>query len=161
MLLSAIGNQTNIFYKTSTTNNKETDQKTWTPPSLRGMVPFLTGSWHLPLSSNGGLEPVGTEYYPEDLARRLAAAKLIGNRKAVVPFALRGVGFPGVPGYGAELSDPNAKPNEAFKAPVDAALRCVQGSITPKASNWIEFKSFYFSNGGISSYMHILQVFST
>ncbi|CAM9246881.1 unnamed protein product [Ascophyllum nodosum] len=107
------------------------------PPQIGGCrveaegVPFKDeidgkdGSWHLPLSSNGGLEPVGTEYYPEDLARRLAAAKLIGNRKAVVPFALRGVGFPGVPGYGAELSDPNAKPNEAFKAPVDAALRHV------------------------------------
>lgn len=83
----------------------------------------MEGSWHLPLSADGGLEPVGSEFYPEELARRLAAAKLIGNHKAVVGFALRGVGVPGVPGVSAELADPNAKPNETFTAPVDAALR--------------------------------------
>lgn len=83
----------------------------------------MAGSWHLPLSPDGGLEPVGSEYYPEDVAKRLAAAKLIGNHRAVVPFALRAVGLPGIPRYGAELSDPNAKPNENFRAPVDAALR--------------------------------------
>lgn len=82
-----------------------------------------TGSWHLPLSPDGGLEPVSSAFYPEDLARRLAAAKIIGNRKAVVRFALRGVGLPGIPGVAAELADPNAKPNEDFMAPVDAALR--------------------------------------
>lgn len=84
---------------------------------------MTAGSWHLPLSPEGGVEPVGTAFYPEDLARRLAAAKIVGNRKAVVPFALRGVGLPGVPGVMAELADPNAKPNKDFTAPVDAALR--------------------------------------
>ncbi|CAN0510957.1 unnamed protein product, partial [Laminaria digitata] len=81
------------------------------------------GSWHLPLSPAGGLEPVGSEFFSDDLARRLAAAKLVGNRKAIVPFALRGVGMPGVPGVAAELADPNAKPDRDFEAPVDAALR--------------------------------------
>lgn len=42
-----------------------------------------------------------------------------------MPFALRGVGLPGVPGVAAELADPNAKPNRDFEAPVDAALRLV------------------------------------
>ena len=87
------------------------------------MVSSILGSWHLPLSADGGLEPVGSAFYPEDLARRLAAAKLVGNRKAVVPFALRGVGLPGVPPVMAELADPNAKPNKDFAPPVDAALR--------------------------------------
>lgn len=88
-------------------------------------VHVAAGSWHLPLSPDGGLEPVGSSVYPEDVARRAAAAKLVGNRKAVVRFALRGVGLPGVPGVAAELADPNAKPNEDFRAPVDAALRWV------------------------------------
>ncbi|CAM9497065.1 unnamed protein product [Ectocarpus sp. 12 AP-2014] len=107
------------------------------PPQIGGCrvapagVPFKDeidgkdGSWHLPLSPDGGLEPVGSAFYPEDFARRLAAAKLIGNREAVVPFSLRGVGLPGVPGVMAELADPNAKPNKDFLPPVDAALRHV------------------------------------
>lgn len=66
---------------------------------------------------------MGSAFYPDDLARRLAAAKLVGNCKAVVPFTLRGVGLPGVPGVMAELADPNAKPNKDFAPPVDAALR--------------------------------------
>lgn len=69
---------------------------------------------------------MGSSRLPEERARREAAAKLIGNRDAVVRFALRGVGTPGVPGVSAELSDPNAKPNEVFKRPVDAALRCAR-----------------------------------
>ncbi|CAN0158888.1 unnamed protein product [Pylaiella littoralis] len=107
------------------------------PPQIGGCrveaagVPFKDeidgkdGSWHLPLSPDGGLEPVGSAFIPEDLARRQAAAKLVGNRKAVVPFALRGVGLPGVPGAMAELADPYAKPNQNFSPPVDAALRHV------------------------------------
>ena len=51
---------------------------------------------------------MGSEFFSDDLARRLAAAKLVGNRKAIVPFTLRGVGMPGVPGVAAELADPNA-----------------------------------------------------
>lgn len=62
---------------------------------------------------------------PEGQARREAAAKLVGNRDAVVRFALRGVGLPGIPRVSAALSDPNAKPNDTFKKPVDAALRWV------------------------------------
>lgn len=89
------------------------------------------GSWHLPLSPDGGLEPAGSAFYPDDLARRLAAAKLVGNRKAVVPFTLRGVGLPGVPPVMAELADPNARPNKDFAPPVDAALRWKEGGEGP------------------------------
>lgn len=93
---------------------------------------LVEGSWKLPLAPEGGLEPVDSTRLPERRARREAAAKLIGNRDAVVRFALRGVGVPGIPGVSAELSDPSAQPNEAFKEPIDAALRyaCGEGRDT-------------------------------
>lgn len=86
---------------------------------------LVEASWKLPLAPEGGLEPVDSTRLPEQRARREAAAKLIGNRDAVVRFALRGVGVPGIPGVSAELSDPSAQPNDTFKEPIDAALRYV------------------------------------
>jgi glutathione S-transferase len=81
------------------------------------------GSWTLPLKANG-VEPLlpGSD---EAAARREAATQLIANHEAVVKFAARALGEPGVPPVMAELADPNAKPNEAYLPLLDAALRVV------------------------------------
>jgi glutathione S-transferase len=54
-----------------------------------------------------------------------AAARLVGNHAAVVRFAARGCGTPGTRPVSAPLSDPTAKPGEAYLDDVDAALRRV------------------------------------
>jgi hypothetical protein len=49
----------------------------------------------------------------------------VSRRERVVAFAARGAAGPGRPAFAAELADPNAEPNPAFLAPVDACLRVV------------------------------------
>ena len=52
-----------------------------------------------------------------------AAAQLVNNNGPVTRFAARGVGEPGNQPVWAELSDPGAKPGEAFLPAVDAGAR--------------------------------------
>ena len=82
------------------------------------------GSWTLPLKEEGGVEPMlpGVD---AAAARREAAAQLIANPEAVARFAARALGEPGVPPVMAELSDPNARANDAYLGLLDAALRAV------------------------------------
>lgn len=85
------------------------------------------GSWTLPVRPDG-VEPfrrtrdVGS-------CQREAAAQLLSNPQAVVAFAARALGEPGVPPVMAELADPNAKANEAYIPLLDAALRAVAQSL--------------------------------
>ncbi len=82
-------------------------------------------SWTLPLPpAQSGVEPL-LPGWDEGSAKREAAAQLIGNHEAVVRFAARALGEPGVPPVMAELADPNAKPNEAYVPLLDLALRGV------------------------------------
>ena len=85
------------------------------------------GSWSLPLPEDDGtlLEPLSGLAQPADAARREAAERLTANHDAIVRFAARGVSAPGFPRVGADLSDPNCKPNEEALPIVDAALRHV------------------------------------
>lgn len=84
-------------------------------------------SWTLPLKQNG-VEPL-LPSFEEGAARREAVAQLLANAEAVVKFAARGLGEPGVPPVTADLADPNAKPNEAYVPLLDAALRGVAHSM--------------------------------
>ena len=65
----------------------------------------------------------------EAAARHEAAFALINNHKRVVRFASRAASPPGKPGFAAELSDPNAMPNEVVCAAVDVALRHVAAAM--------------------------------
>lgn len=87
---------------------------------LSGKTP---GSWNLPLAEDG-VEPL-LPSHDEATAQREAAAQLISNHDAVVKFAARALGEPGVPPVMAALADPNARPNEAYIPLLDSALRCV------------------------------------
>ena len=96
------------------------------------------GSWSLPLPEDDGslLEPLSGLAQPEDAARREAAERLTANHDAIVRFAARGVSAPGFPSVGADLSDPNCKPNEDAVPIVDAALRHVTHAllVSPEAA---------------------------
>ena len=84
------------------------------------------GSWELPLEKDcGGIEPDWKWCGDEDAALREATERLSFNHANIVKFAARGAGRKGMPPYSAPLSDPNATPNEAVLASVDAALRLV------------------------------------
>ena len=51
-----------------------------------------------------------------------AVARLVANRKAVVPFAARGCGKEGARPVMAPLSDPNAEPGVQYIDAVDAGM---------------------------------------
>jgi len=89
------------------------------------------GAWSLPLPSDDGslVEPLTGLAQPEGEARREAAERLLANREAVVRFSARGLGRSGFPPVSAELSDPNAQPDEASMPLVDTALRHVVDSL--------------------------------
>jgi len=82
-------------------------------------------SWALPLPPlNAASMPEPFEPGEVPARDRLeAAARLIGNHVNVVRFAARGCGLPGLRPVSARLSDPTARPGEAFLDDVDAALR--------------------------------------
>lgn len=85
------------------------------------------GSWELPLQpDNGGVEP-DWDFIPggESAARREAVERISSNHDAIVKFACRGAGTKGFPNFGAQLSDPNAVPNEALESSVDTCLRTI------------------------------------
>ena len=109
------------------------------PPQLGGCASTTDGkaveaiidgadgtSWSLPLDpiTPQSLEPLSTGDNPP-VDRFVAASKLISNNKAVVRFALRGVGSRGARPVTAPLSDPTATPNMEHEKEVDAALRHV------------------------------------
>lgn len=81
------------------------------------------GSWTLPLKPKG-VEPV-MACRDDGMAKREAAEQLISNHEAVVAFAARALGEPGVPPVMAALADPYAKPNDAYLPLLDSALRAV------------------------------------
>ena len=85
------------------------------------------GSWSLPLPAEDQklLQPLQGLGQSEDAAKREAAERLIANHAAIVSFAARGLGSPGFPPVSAQLSDPNATPNQEAVPVVDAALRHV------------------------------------
>jgi len=83
------------------------------------------GSWRLPLPADDALQPMGGLGLSEAEAKAEAAERLMHNVPAVARFAARGTGRSGFPGVGAELSDPNATPDDAAVPAVDAALRHV------------------------------------
>lgn len=89
------------------------------------------GAWSLPLPSDDGslVEPLTGLAQPEGEARREAAERLLANREAIVRFSARGLGRSGFPPVSAELSDPNAQPDEASMPLVDTALRHVVDSL--------------------------------
>jgi glutathione S-transferase len=112
------------------------------PPQLGGCIPEPDGeryrsaidgkralngkqcSWESPLEEhNGGVEPdwAGDEH----AARREAGERISANHEAIVRFAARGAGRPGMPPVSAPLADPNATPSEAVLEAVDALLRTV------------------------------------
>lgn len=95
--------------------------------SMQAIIDGLDGkSWSLPLDpiTSTSIEPLSTGDNPP-VDRFMAASKLIENNKAVVRFALRGVGSPGARPVTAPLSDPSATPNMDHEVEVDAALRHV------------------------------------
>jgi glutathione S-transferase len=81
-------------------------------------------SWRLPLPPLSKDSPEAHEAGESPARDRLeAAARLVGNSAAVVRFAARGCGLPGLRPVSAPLADPTARPGEAFLEDVDAALR--------------------------------------
>ena len=84
------------------------------------------GSWELPLQPhNGGVEPDWWWAGDENAAKREAVERLSANHVAVVAFAARGAGRPGMPPYSAPLADPNSVPNDAVKNGVSTVLQTV------------------------------------
>ncbi|RMZ52651.1 hypothetical protein APUTEX25_000770 [Auxenochlorella protothecoides] len=89
------------------------------------------GAWRLPL------QPLAADYAyeahsPGDDPERdalTAAARLVSNRAAVVPFALRGASQGARRTARAHLSDPGRPSAQDPDGAVDAALRCVAGAL--------------------------------
>jgi len=80
-----------------------------------------TGSWNLPLPE--GFEPVVGMATSDEAAKKEAAANLLQNFDAVVKFALRGIGSPGMPPVRAQLADPNANSDMRYKEQIECMLR--------------------------------------
>ena len=87
------------------------------------------GSWSLPLpdvhdaGESDLLQPLIGLGQEADAAKREAAERLIHNHAAVARFAARGLAGAGFPPVSAELSDPNAKPDDAALPLVSTLLR--------------------------------------
>lgn len=107
------------------------------PPQLGGCTREADGApyeraingqgnaWQLPLEPNlGGIEPDWT-WISTDEARRQAVERVTGNAQAIVSFAARGAGKPGMPPVVAPLADPNAEPSVPVMGAVDATMRLV------------------------------------
>lgn len=81
-------------------------------------------SWSLPLEPHmGGIEP-DWEWATEG-ANREAVERVSANHGAIIQFAARGAGKPGVPPVSAPRADPNAVPNLAVQGAVDACFRVI------------------------------------
>jgi glutathione S-transferase len=89
----------------------------------------LDGAWELPLTDI--VEPLAPMHTigGEEAARHEAAFALTSNHERVVTFACRGAGMQGNPTFHAELADPYAEPDEAFRQPVDVCLRHVTAAL--------------------------------
>uniref|UniRef100_A0A7S3Z860 GST N-terminal domain-containing protein n=1 Tax=Lotharella globosa TaxID=91324 RepID=A0A7S3Z860_9EUKA len=79
-------------------------------------------SWRLPLSNDGGVEPVRQADRDQAKARKGAAAALIENHEKIVRFATRALGEPGAR-VSAPFSDPYRQPEDLATPAVDTALR--------------------------------------
>jgi glutathione S-transferase len=87
------------------------------------------GSWDIPLQPhNGGAEP-DWSWIDDGEAKREAVERVTSNFEAIVRFASRGAGRPGIPAVSAPLADPNAIPNEAIQESVGVILRMVCDAI--------------------------------
>eukprot|EP00977_Amphora_coffeiformis_P018997 scaffold6829_cov171-Amphora_coffeaeformis.AAC.27 len=95
--------------------------------AINGEVSILNpqrASWSLPLEPHmGGIEPDWT--WAQAGANREAVERVSANHEAIIRFAARGAGKPGVPPVSAPLADPNAIPNTAVQVAVDACFRVV------------------------------------
>lgn len=86
------------------------------------------GSWELPLQPhNGGVEPDWTWATDGDdrTAQREAVERVSSNWQAIVSFAARGAGQPGVPSVSAPLADPHAIPSVTVQNAISSVLRIV------------------------------------
>jgi glutathione S-transferase len=90
-------------------------------------------SWSLPLEPHmGGIEP-DWEWAMHG-ANREAVERVSANHQAIVKFAARGAGKPGIPPVSAPLADPNAQSNEAVQGAVDACFRVVMMAILTEST---------------------------
>ena len=113
--------------------------------AVAAQIDGLDGAWDLPAaraSVSGAvdatcrLEPLAPLEVEggETVARHAAAFALAADHESVVRFASRGASEPGVPGFAAELADPNAEPNDEMCAAVDVALRHVTAALIDGAA---------------------------
>eukprot|EP00638_Chattonella_subsalsa_P003529 CAMPEP_0117752790 /NCGR_PEP_ID=MMETSP0947-20121206/11834_1 /TAXON_ID=44440 /ORGANISM="Chattonella subsalsa, Strain CCMP2191" /LENGTH=457 /DNA_ID=CAMNT_0005571537 /DNA_START=149 /DNA_END=1522 /DNA_ORIENTATION=+ len=96
----------------------------------KNLIEGNDGSWSLPLPEieETSLEPC-LPTWNDEYSRHHAAYCLINNAEAVVKFALRGAGSPGLKGFSAPLADPYAQPNMAFESDIDGILRHVANAL--------------------------------
>ncbi|GAB5368464.1 hypothetical protein AAMO2058_001321500 [Amorphochlora amoebiformis] len=92
-------------------------------------------SWKLPLSQEGGLEPVRAEDRDQAKARRGAARALIDRHEAVAKFSTRPWGERG-PGVSAPLADTYNKPQPKAEDSVDIALRLTAEFLLGSQETW-------------------------
>ena len=105
--------------------------------AINGEVSILNpqrASWSLPLEPHmGGIEPDWT--WAMDGANREAVERVSANHEAIVKFAARGAGKPGVPPVSAPLADPNAQSNPAVEPSVDACLRVIMMALLDESTD--------------------------
>ena len=105
--------------------------------AINGDQSILNGqrsSWSLPLEPhNGGIEP-DWEWAMQG-ANREAVERVSANHQAIVKFAARGAGKPGMPPVSAPLADPNAQSNPAVHAAVDACFRVIMMALLDESTD--------------------------
>ena len=91
-------------------------------------------SWSLPLEKHmGGIEPDWEWAMPG--ANREAVERVSANHEAIIKFAARGAGKPGVPPALAPLADPNAQPNPGVQVSVDACFRVIMMALLNESTD--------------------------
>ena len=96
-------------------------------------------SWSLPLEPHmGGIEPDWT--WAQAGANREAVERVSANHEAIIRFAARGAGKPGVPPVSAPLADPNAIPNAAVQVAVDGCFRVIMMAMLEESTESYDTK---------------------
>lgn len=96
-------------------------------------------SWSLPLELHlVGIEPDWA--WAMDGAQREAVERVSANHEAIVNFAARGAGKPGLPPVMAPLADPNARPNPSVVASLDACMRVIMMALLDDSTAQYEEK---------------------